>query len=143
MLYYTILKYYYFTCKQNISLECINVDTHTPGVAVGARHLGRRLLDAPPSGDRGRATSSRRARPAHGPLRKSLYYIILCYTIPYSRITILLVDKILASLPPLPPSPPAPTTKYYYIDNTINNTFFFLISRIADGPHHYHPACGH
>ena len=21
--------------------------------------------------------------------------------------------------------------------------FFFLISLIADGPHHYHPACGH
>ena len=21
--------------------------------------------------------------------------------------------------------------------------FFFLVSLIADGPHHYHPACGH
>ena len=21
--------------------------------------------------------------------------------------------------------------------------FFFLISLVADGPHHYHPACGH
>ena len=44
------------------------------------------------------------------------------------------------------PSPRAtgvPVTDHWYVKFPLQRFCFFFISLIADGPNHYHPACGH